>query len=89
MAGIRGRLRIVGDFGVEVRVNRRCPACVVDHVADFAVVAQADSDDVVELYLGGPWSLNGPAQQHARMLKDTVDPKTPRFMAGHRVGYLV
>src|ERR1700678_2917880 len=39
--------------------------------------------------LGVSRSLNGPAEQHAGVLKDTVDPKAPGFMGGHRIGYFV
>ncbi len=89
MTGIRGRLRIISDLAVDARVNRRRAARVVDHVSNFAFISETDSDHVMEPDVRIPRGLNGSAQHHAGMLKDTVDPKAPGFMGGHRARYFV
>src|ERR1035437_9696751 len=83
------RLWEVRDLGREAHIRRGCPARAVDDVADLAVRAYANRDQVVELDVGVVGSLDGPGQYDAFVPEDAIDAKSPGFVAGNIVGHLV
>src|ERR1700761_396723 len=83
------RLRIICNFGRYTWVDLCRTAFVVDDVADFAIVAQADRDHVVKFHAGMAGNLDGAAELHAWMPEDAVNSESPRLVAGHVIRHLV
>src|SRR5882757_10233041 len=64
-------------------------AAVVDDVTDFSLVAEGDSDHVVQANVGIDRDLDGASEHDIRMPENAVDAESPGFVSCDSVGNFI